>query len=335
MLFPCYRIVFLTLISYKVLLRYKKRSMVITSQAGQFGNRNDIDITNSNTFYIDDQSEVRFYYLNEILTYILTFRVILLIKITLKFSCFYSSQIGRLCRVYSTNFDTDLVFKLCMKYLPRQTLMGLFLSGMVLFGYSLELAERAFYRDDIQNSIHRVMSSLWVTLTTIATVGYGEFYPTTDLGHGLGIIRKDQCYNYYEIDELGFTYQNLKNKNKKVRKKQQHSPFQDSINNLRQMKRQYRNIDGEDSMTKAKRKFKDITFMFHEYFQQLKEFKRLQLINTINYYYVYESKVSFSQKQNSNNLQTNQTDDKQSKDEAFFEKLQKEESNLYVMKFPD
>ena len=26
------------------------------------------------------------------------------------------------------------------------------------------------------------MTSLWVTLTTIATVGYGEFFPITDLG---------------------------------------------------------------------------------------------------------------------------------------------------------
>lgn len=47
-------------------------------------------------------------------------------------------------------------------------------------------------------------------------------------------------------------------------------------------------------MSKAKRKFKDINFMFHEYFLLLKEFKRLQLINTINYHYVYESHICSS-----------------------------------------
>ncbi|CAD8126927.1 unnamed protein product [Paramecium sonneborni] len=311
--------------------------------------------------------ETRFYYLNEILTYILTFRVILLINITLKFSCFYSSQIGRLCRVYSTNFDTHLVFKLCMKYLPGQTLMGLFVSGMVLFGYSLEIAERALYRDEIGNSMYSVMTSLWVTLTTIATVGYGEFYPTTDLGRismavcvfwgvsytSLFTAMLDSMFERMNGEEMvwallektsvtnlmRYLSQDLIVRIQKVKIKKEESSnilmIQDSINALKQMKRQYRNIDGEDSMSKAKRKFKDINFMFHEYFLLLKEFKRLQLINTINYHYVYESHICSSQKQNSNHLQTNQTDDKQSKDEAFFEKLQEEESDLQVMEFHD
>ncbi|CAD8114016.1 unnamed protein product [Paramecium primaurelia] len=309
--------------------------------------------------------QLRFYYLNEILTYILTFRVILLTNITLKFSSFYSSQIGRLCRLYSTNFDTHLVFKLCMKDLPGYTLMGLFVTGMLLFGYTLEIAERALYRNETQHSVYSVMTSMWVTLTTIATVGYGEFYPTTDLGRismaicvfwgvsytSLFTAMLDSMFERMNCEEMvwallektsvtnamRYLSQDLivRIKQMKIKKLENNSInlIQDSINALKQMKRQYRNIDGEDSMSKAKRKFKDINFMFQEYYLLLKEFKRLQLINTINYHYVFESHPSCSQKQNSNHLQTNQTYDKQSKDDAILQDSEEDGSDLLVMEF--
>ncbi|CAD8192749.1 unnamed protein product [Paramecium octaurelia] len=242
--------------------------------------------------------ELRFYYLNEILTYILTFRVILLINITLKFSSFYSSQIGRLCRLYSTDFDTHLVFKLCMKDLPGYTLMGLFITGMLLFGYSMEIAERSLQRNEVQqHSVYSVMTSMWVTLTTIATVGYGEFYPTTDLGRismaicvfwgvsytSLFTAMLDSMFERMNCEEMVWALlektsvtnvmkqfsQDLIVRIQKMKiKKLQHNNIhliQDSINALKQMKRQYRNIDGEDSMSKAKRKFKDINFMFQDW----------------------------------------------------------------------
>lgn len=51
-------------------------------------------------------------------------------------------------RLYSTDFDTHLIFKICMKDIPGYTLMGLFGAGMLLFGYSMEIAERALLRDE-------------------------------------------------------------------------------------------------------------------------------------------------------------------------------------------
>ncbi|CAK89450.1 unnamed protein product (macronuclear) [Paramecium tetraurelia] len=370
--------ILLTLISYQVLLTYKKKAMVITPQAGLFDSNLVQGLAIEMLLILPTPTpftqmirvdfnqrytgELRFYYLNEILTYILTFRVILLINITLKFSSFYSSQIGRLCRLYSTDFDTHLVFKLCMKDLPGYTLMGLFITGMLLFGYSMEIAERALQRNEVQHSVYSVMTSMWVTLTTIATVGYGEFYPTTDLGRismaicvfwgvsytSLFTAMLDSMFERMNCEEMvwallektsatnvmKYLSQDLivriqKMKIKKLQNNNIHL-IQDSINALKQMKRQYRNIDGEDSMSKAKRKFKDINFMFQEYYLLLKEFKRLQLINTINYHYVCESHPSCSQKINSHHLQTC---DQQSKDEPIYQDSEQEESDLLVMEF--
>lgn len=42
----------------------------------------------------------------------------------------------------------SIVFKICMKDIPGFTLMGLFGAGMLLFGYSMEIAERALLRDE-------------------------------------------------------------------------------------------------------------------------------------------------------------------------------------------
>ena len=87
-----------------------------------------------------------------------------------------------LSRLYSTPFDTHLVFKICMKDLPSQTLMGLFTAGMLLFGYSLEIAERSLKRSEFEYESYNVNNSLWITMITISTAGYGDFFPISDLG---------------------------------------------------------------------------------------------------------------------------------------------------------
>lgn len=69
-----------------------------------------------------------------------------------------------------------------MKDIPGYTLIGLFSAGLLLFGYGMEIAERSLIRDDISYTEYNIGNSLWVTLITIATVGYGDFYPITDLG---------------------------------------------------------------------------------------------------------------------------------------------------------
>ncbi|CAD8114650.1 unnamed protein product [Paramecium primaurelia] len=384
----------LTLTSYQVLLAYQKKAMMVTPQASLLDSNLIYGLIIEVLLMIPSPTPFtqrikvpfherytdtpRYYYVNEILTYILTCRVVLLINIALKFQAFYNSQIGRLCRLYSTDFDTHLVFKICMKDIPGFTLMGLFGAGMLLFGYSMEIAERALLRDETSFSDYNVGKSLWVTLITIATVGYGDFYPTTDLGRismavcvfwGVSntslftamlysmlqaetseelvwallekanvrnIMKACSQYLFVRIQRLKLKAQN-QNTNDKSHLKEQVELIQETLKAISQMKRQYRDIDGEATMVMAKRKFKDINNMFEEHLSILKESKRLQVLSSINYQYCYESNVNSGtkNKQSSPHIQTYQTDDKQSKDEAFFANLQDNESNLLLMDFRD
>jgi hypothetical protein len=53
---------------------------------------------------------------------------------------------------------------------------------MLLFGYSLEIAERALKRSEFEYESYNVNNSLWITMITISTAGYGDFFPISDLG---------------------------------------------------------------------------------------------------------------------------------------------------------
>lgn len=46
----------------------------------------------------------------------------------------------------------------------------------------MEIAERPLLRSLDNVNEYNLNKSLWVTMITIATVGYGDFYPYTDLG---------------------------------------------------------------------------------------------------------------------------------------------------------
>ena len=85
-------------------------------------------------------------------------------------------------RIYSAEMNTHLILKLTIRDLPLTTVSYLFLLGMFSFGYTLEIAERALIRTEDSSDNYFINNTFWVNMITIATIGYGDIFPYTDLG---------------------------------------------------------------------------------------------------------------------------------------------------------
>ena len=67
--------------------------------------------------------------------------------------------------------------------------VGIFFSllfGILVFAYSLKIFEGPLSDASLQN-FNSYPNSLWVTIITITTVGYGDIYPKTHFGRFVGI----------------------------------------------------------------------------------------------------------------------------------------------------
>ncbi|CAD8064019.1 unnamed protein product [Paramecium primaurelia] len=190
--------IIMTFIAYLAELEFKKRSLSIPKASNIF-QTNLIFLLFLETiillpcptpytmefkiFYTQRYSDqIRFYYINEILTFIMLFRSLLILNIAFKFSDFYSNRVNRLCRIYSVDFGPHFIFKVAIRQHPYKTICGLFCIGLFIFSYQLEISERSLLRTEQEVMSYNFKNSLWVCMITIFTVGYGDIYPLTDLG---------------------------------------------------------------------------------------------------------------------------------------------------------
>ncbi|CAD8091115.1 unnamed protein product [Paramecium sonneborni] len=190
--------IIMTFIAYLAELEFKKRSLSIPKASNIF-QTNLIFLLSLETIILLPcptpftteykvfftqryTNQIRFYFINEILTFIMLFRSLLILNIAFKFQDFYSNRVNRLCRIYSVDFGPHFIFKVAIREHPYQTLCGLFCIGLFIFSYQLEISERSLLRTQKEVLSYNFNNSFWVCMITIFTVGYGDIYPSTDLG---------------------------------------------------------------------------------------------------------------------------------------------------------
>ncbi|CAD8158445.1 unnamed protein product [Paramecium octaurelia] len=141
------------------------------------------------SFYNVAQGAEAYYHINEMLTLLMVVRVIYLYRTVLTLTFWASNRTLRVCDLYSCEHNYLFVVKSLLKTSPYLTQFLMLLSLIFVFGYQLRICERPLTRfnENIDN-LGVYYNSVWCIIITITFVGYGDYYPRTDLGRFVVIV---------------------------------------------------------------------------------------------------------------------------------------------------
>lgn len=71
---------------------------------------------------------------------------------------------------------------------PMKLVTVCFFISIFVFSFALRVAERSRDFVDIQADLNYISNSIWLTVITLTTVGYGDISPKTAVGRALVII---------------------------------------------------------------------------------------------------------------------------------------------------
>src|SRR3990167_4133109 len=104
-------------------------------------------------------------------------------------SMFYSQSALRICSIYNALHNWMFVVKCRMKKRPTTLLAMVLFAVIYSFAYALYIAEhQILVRAGKNPNIDNFMTSVWLVVVTISTVGYGDVTPRTKLGRTITMV---------------------------------------------------------------------------------------------------------------------------------------------------
>lgn len=128
------------------------------------------------------------YKYNDFLHILQFYKLYFIIKSLTTNSDFSSASAYRVCSVYCTKPTNTFVIKCMMKEVPLRFIITIFVLGIVFFGYALRIAESPLFLVDKSPDLSDFYKCCWTAMITMATIGYGDFYPRTTLGRFIMFI---------------------------------------------------------------------------------------------------------------------------------------------------
>lgn len=120
-----------------------------------------------------------------------------MLKLFVAFRCHINQTVymnprsSRLSKMYLCKADYQFALKCMFKDYPSQLIGSAFLISIVLFSFALRVCERDLVKiEDLKNNFQfeYMTNSIWLTIITMTTVGYGDIYPRTVLGRIVCIL---------------------------------------------------------------------------------------------------------------------------------------------------
>ena len=128
------------------------------------------------------------YRVNDIFLFLMClFRTYLIVRASLTLSHFMDTRSQRVCSMSGTNATFMFSVKSLMKKKPYSVLISSLVLSVALFGFVLRIFERPLSEASGQD-FNSINNAFWVTLITMTTVGYGDFFPKSNIGRLIGIL---------------------------------------------------------------------------------------------------------------------------------------------------
>jgi hypothetical protein len=139
--------------------------------------------------YNSDNHEINpVYLLSDFLVLLMFLRMYIVIRNIFNHSQFSDPYAKLHCERYGFTANTRFVFKCYLLRYPGYTVLSTLISSIIVLSYMMRIAERPTSRALGSRNYDNFTNNIYMTVVTITTVGYGDYYPTSVLSKIIAII---------------------------------------------------------------------------------------------------------------------------------------------------
>lgn len=121
------------------------------------------------------------------LTYCTLLRFYTVWRLFAKYSTWNNDKAEKVCMECHCQSGTGFAIKCELKERPYTIIVVAISISIFIFGFAMRTAELPYPHSDEQNWSY-LWNAMWCTIITMATVGYGDYYPETNTGRAIAIL---------------------------------------------------------------------------------------------------------------------------------------------------
>jgi hypothetical protein len=109
-------------------------------------------------------------------------RVFFVARSLFNYSIYTDAYFKKLCREHGFNPGVRFTFKCYLATYPERTIMSLFFGTLMIIAYVFRILEYPFFLNqasEFESPWRQYYDSVYLTIITITTVGYGDLKPNT------------------------------------------------------------------------------------------------------------------------------------------------------------
>ena len=135
-----------------------------------------------------DSTVAVYYLISDFILVLMFFRLFFVMRAVFNYNMFTDVVAKKLCRSYGFTANVRFTYKCLLKEKPTRTVSFTMMASVLILAYCLRVFEVQYYTAINQRDFDSYGASLWCTIITMTTVGYGDMFPVTAFGRVIGVV---------------------------------------------------------------------------------------------------------------------------------------------------